>query len=648
MAGLRLTIDPTQLEAGAARAENALERVQREAADTEAALIRTGRQGGQALGVAGTAAVAAGQSFSVMGGGARMLTQQLSQVVQQASATGNIVQALAVQAPDIGLAFGAVGTAVGVLAAVALPALISAFGQTAEEARTVEDAMSDLQDISDGLADAQDILNMSVLELVGQYGAYALAVRNTAEELQRLQIAQAQAALAEQVELAGDALAQFTGRAATAFTSGIRMADAMANIASELGVTGAQAQELQSIFSDLRNAASFEDRIVAFQELSRALEAAGVDASLLPEPIRLAMIEAGELSIQMAEVAAQADSATTAASNLGGVSLGGLFGQITSVSGALDAVIARFRAAWTAATRTTAPTAPGRPRARPTDIDFGYSGPPTFNGPSPPNRPMDLGLPDLPSGGGGGGGGGGGVSAVERAAQEYDNLLRSLDPVARASGDLADAQETINAALSAGAINAEEAARAYGLAEQRFTDATDRLREGSDAWNDFAQAGGSAIDRLISGSLSLKEALGQIVIEFLKIRAQQRLMQSVAGAQSGDSLGTLIFRGLAGGFQGMFDSGGTIGRGGWGIVGERGPELVAATSGGAVVTSRARTAQMGGTVRVEGGDLTLTDDGRIMARVRVMAAAAGQQAVQAVKAGLPGWQTQYGQDGVIA
>lgn len=63
----------------------------------------------------------------------RGVSQQLSQVGQQTMATGNFVQALAIQLPDIGLAFGAVGAAAGLLAGIALPMVVSAmFGAGAE------------------------------------------------------------------------------------------------------------------------------------------------------------------------------------------------------------------------------------------------------------------------------------------------------------------------------------------------------------------------------------------------------------------------------------------------------------------------------------------------------------------------------------
>ena len=51
----------------------------------------------------------------------RMMAMQLSQVAQQTSATGNFMQALAIQLPDLALGFGTVGIAIGVLAGILLP-----------------------------------------------------------------------------------------------------------------------------------------------------------------------------------------------------------------------------------------------------------------------------------------------------------------------------------------------------------------------------------------------------------------------------------------------------------------------------------------------------------------------------------------------
>lgn len=74
----------------------------------------------------------------------RMFAMQLSQVAQQASATGNYTQALAIQLPDMAMGFGAVGIAAGALAGVVLPALVSMFTSTAAEANAATEALKAL------------------------------------------------------------------------------------------------------------------------------------------------------------------------------------------------------------------------------------------------------------------------------------------------------------------------------------------------------------------------------------------------------------------------------------------------------------------------------------------------------------------------
>ena len=66
----------------------------------------------------------------------RMLLPQLSQVAQQTAATGQPMRALAVQAADIGLAFGPMGIAIGAIAGLALPTLVQAFSGGANAAET--------------------------------------------------------------------------------------------------------------------------------------------------------------------------------------------------------------------------------------------------------------------------------------------------------------------------------------------------------------------------------------------------------------------------------------------------------------------------------------------------------------------------------
>jgi hypothetical protein len=104
--------------------------------------------------LAATSKGSLGAGMSAGGQQSRMLAMQLSQVAQQASATGNFVQALAIQLPDMAMGFGAVGIAAGVLASVTLPLLASAFGGTSQEQAAAAEAANRLKEAWDALAEA--------------------------------------------------------------------------------------------------------------------------------------------------------------------------------------------------------------------------------------------------------------------------------------------------------------------------------------------------------------------------------------------------------------------------------------------------------------------------------------------------------------
>lgn len=128
----------------------------------------------------GNTAKAAGNNSNVMRG----MAQQLSQVGQQTMATGNFVQALAIQLPDMGLAFGAVGAAAGLLAGIALPMLMSAFGGTSEKAAALAAATKELTDATAAfqLQAAAITLGVDQEEVLVMQQINALIVERTALE----------------------------------------------------------------------------------------------------------------------------------------------------------------------------------------------------------------------------------------------------------------------------------------------------------------------------------------------------------------------------------------------------------------------------------------------------------------------------------
>lgn len=127
---VKITGDSSDLKAAVSSAQGDLGKL---SATANAAGARVAGLGGKFTG----AGAAAGDFSDVVRGAA----QQLSQVGQQTMATGDFIQALAIQLPDLGLAFGSVGAAAGLVSGIVLPLLIDALIGGSGGALSFADAM---------------------------------------------------------------------------------------------------------------------------------------------------------------------------------------------------------------------------------------------------------------------------------------------------------------------------------------------------------------------------------------------------------------------------------------------------------------------------------------------------------------------------
>ena len=97
----------------------------------------------------------------------RMLGQQLSQVAQQGAVTGNYLGALAVQLPDIALGFGSIAIAASIVATVAMPLLIGAFGG----GKTAVDSLIDANDaLATSISSLRGIADNDLEAIRAKYG----------------------------------------------------------------------------------------------------------------------------------------------------------------------------------------------------------------------------------------------------------------------------------------------------------------------------------------------------------------------------------------------------------------------------------------------------------------------------------------------
>ena len=129
------------------------------------------------LKVVESAAEKAGDGAAAMGGGLRAASMQMSQMAQQTMATGNFLQSLAIQLPDLTLGFGPLGIAAGIAGGVLLTLIPSLLG-TGDAAKEMQDKLDAAEKSTQAMVAALKLANTPVAILRQQY-------RDLADEIQR-------------------------------------------------------------------------------------------------------------------------------------------------------------------------------------------------------------------------------------------------------------------------------------------------------------------------------------------------------------------------------------------------------------------------------------------------------------------------------
>lgn len=338
---------------------------------------------GAASGVGGVVTSAFGKVRSVIGGAAadttvnmRGVAQQLSQVGQQAMATGNVVGALAIQLPDLGLMFGPLGATAGLLAGIALPSLIAAFGGTEEAGKALDDALKSLEASAKGYTDAIKAASAPMEELRKQYGSQAAAAREALAAMAEIEkfeatraartvatgtaqglmpeIPRAQRSVQEAIaawDEAEGAYARFVARmqvgAATLGTLSLNpyKMESVRALAVELDLAGEEAEALQAAVANFESAEGLKAQAAAAEELSdRLIEAYGSYAAM-PAPAQEAYTALTQMVLASAEIKGATEGATGAMGSFASATLGASSALAGAVAWANDLDIAAGRAA---------------------------------------------------------------------------------------------------------------------------------------------------------------------------------------------------------------------------------------------------------------------------------------------------------------
>lgn len=326
---------------GLQKGEKALDDISATAEKTERRVVGATDNISKGMASVGKQSVFAGQQM-------RMTSMQLSQVAQQASATGDWLQAIAIQLPDLALGLGPIGILAGAAAGALLP-LAANFLTASENSDTLEISMSRLAKATDSYSEAVANSLMSASDLVEKFGAQAEGAGRVYDALRKiaeLDFAKAmgdvKSALEGTIQPLNQSIEKFDllAKLPRMQTDGFdAFAAEVQNLANEFGLTAEQGRKVTQAMNDLSNAQGPVEIAQAAMRLGDSLtDAANSGAKLSPE-LQSVQRDAYKASVDAAEFARMTGQAVGHANELA-TAVGGVadqYARAASIASALDA-----------------------------------------------------------------------------------------------------------------------------------------------------------------------------------------------------------------------------------------------------------------------------------------------------------------------
>lgn len=576
---------------------------------------RASKQLDSALGKVNTRNVR--KEFALAGQQSKMVAMQLSQVFQQFSASGNFTRALAIQLPDMAMGFGAVGMAAGVVAGMVLPALVDMFSSTGEEVKSTAETMKDAAAAVRAYSDAADSAAEPMSALIERYGTLAGAVHEARIQSAELAREDARRSVDSLLSSGGFQIADPAGLAAlNAMKESFRApSEEMQKLVDLAGQTqfevGEIARQYQLTSEEALNLATAAQR-VRDSAGQGAAEQVAAASSLVDYMIEI---------YGSADAANQAtgglvdllNAAVTAAADVASIDMAGPIGAAAGEAGRLANNLLAASLNWgkvanAGGVDSIASAAMQKYTPNPFGSITGGAG----------------GVSRSTRGGGGGGGG-----AREEAAsigeliaklQEEMAVLEEQTPL---EGELLKYREAM--------ANATDEERAQVMALIAARDEEQRkLKELDQAQKALTSTMESAFTGLVTGAMSFKQALGQVISKLAEMLAQSAFEGLMAGGGDGLVGGFLKMLGFADGgvFSGgrvqAFATGGIVSgatafgmQGGLGVMGEAGPEAI-------MPLARGRGGKLGVIAQGGGGRMQIEIVENPMFAARVEGIAQGQ------------------------
>lgn len=222
--------------------------------------------------------------------------------VQVAGGT-SATTAMAQQLPQLLGNFGLVGIAVGTLASVGLPLLGAAFGSAGDKSKSLDTALSALQNSVQAVNDAAARYTAEGLSaMIEKYGKLDQAVLTVTEHQRQLAVDQAEANAVASVKALADEYGALGINLAALGPAHITASKEIAAMGAELGLTVSTARSLVKAMQDAANATTFEDRAAALSIVASLMQQSSARASDLTK----AVIEGEAAMLELAAAAPKA------------------------------------------------------------------------------------------------------------------------------------------------------------------------------------------------------------------------------------------------------------------------------------------------------------------------------------------------------
>ena len=595
-ANLQLVVDSTSV----AKGDAALAKLAATGAKTEAVVTRAGA--GMAKGLDATGKSAAAVSAAMGGANSnniRMFAQQMSQVAQQGAVTGSYLQALSVQAADIGMSFGTAGIAVGMAMTVLGPLAMSLLG-AGDNTKALKDAMDNL---SDSVSNYKDMAERAVSTDLGEeFGRYAGQARDLYGVLRDLGQLRAMADLqASMAAIASMDLGNLQQAVSLLNAGGRSSAQGAAMLREEFGLAAGQAQELVARINAIGAAQGPQEAATAASALNGYLKEVYGSTLNIPPALQELATQAANGNMAALQILSTMDgvagvtwdaanAASSLAARLGAAAASGaaeakdrlavINAQIAAVNAGQDEVVAGKRRqleldrqAWQAAQAAAGMSKDDRDsmaEALFIDRERVIAAEAQLSAAQKARQEAERAAGR--KGGKGGRGQAEENAMLREAAQWYERTRTGAEKYA-------DAKERLNALLAAGVIDQDLYNRALKQAADGMGNIENASKRGVDAVTDLFMAFGE-------GAASAKQALAQLLIQMARVQITKGLMGAAGGGGFFGWLGGLLTsangnviadgRHVKAYANGGIVSGPTVFpmRTGAGLMGEAGPEAI--------------------------------------------------------------------------